>query len=290
MTDVKEYLMRLGLNEYQAKVMIALFDNPDSDAKELSEESKIPYTKIYEVLDALERRGLVKYSMGKPKIYRALEPTTVINSLVETQKSQLKKIEERQNDVLKDLCHEIKDKERYKFEPKIWIIDGEQATWDAFRDNLDKANKWMIGLATTKIFKCMWAHLGMINSLYQAFIKRKIRGRGIYPSTFGAKDVYDALKMAGLTKVVYKVMKINGSENFGARQLLEGEIYNDFISYDKKVLMIPLKDAKGFVQRSLTIEDKHMVKSMLDYHSMLWEKAKPVGEEWSKCLKGMIRK
>ena len=109
MTDVKEYLMRLGLNEYQAKVMIALFDNPDSDAKELSEESKIPYTKIYEVLDALERRGLVKYSMGKPKIYRALEPTTVINSLVETQKSQLKKIEERQNDVLKDLCHEIRE-------------------------------------------------------------------------------------------------------------------------------------------------------------------------------------
>lgn len=78
-----EYLQRLGLTEYQSKAIVVMFSKQEITAKEISDSAGIPQTKIYQVLKSLEDKELIEVSPGKPRIYRSLEPRTLMAFLLE---------------------------------------------------------------------------------------------------------------------------------------------------------------------------------------------------------------
>lgn len=58
MAGVVEKLKRVGLTEYEAKAYLALLNAHLSTATQISEKSGVPRTKIYAVLESLEKQRL----------------------------------------------------------------------------------------------------------------------------------------------------------------------------------------------------------------------------------------
>jgi sugar-specific transcriptional regulator TrmB len=67
---VCEDLMEIGLTESQARTYISLIENGPLTAKEISETSAVPYSRIYDVLGELVADGWILELEGTPKQYQ----------------------------------------------------------------------------------------------------------------------------------------------------------------------------------------------------------------------------
>jgi sugar-specific transcriptional regulator TrmB len=60
MTELTELFTRLGVSEYEAKVYTALVAHQPATAYEAAKDAGVPTSKVYEVLDRLEARAMVR--------------------------------------------------------------------------------------------------------------------------------------------------------------------------------------------------------------------------------------
>lgn len=68
-------LIALGLTDGEARVFVSLIRMGQSTAGKIVKESRVSYSKVYEVLDRLMAKGLVSYSMkGQIRHFVAVEP------------------------------------------------------------------------------------------------------------------------------------------------------------------------------------------------------------------------
>lgn len=82
-------LKDIGLNEYEARVYLALVRIGKSGTTEISRESGVPFGRVYDVLDSLIKKKLVKEIPEKPKRYYA-EDISYLDELIESKISKLK--------------------------------------------------------------------------------------------------------------------------------------------------------------------------------------------------------
>jgi sugar-specific transcriptional regulator TrmB len=68
----------LGLTEYEMQAYVALVDGGEMPASEVSSVSKVPYSRIYDVLGRLEERGFLQIRRGRPTRYIPRAPTEVM--------------------------------------------------------------------------------------------------------------------------------------------------------------------------------------------------------------------
>lgn len=66
------------LNMYEAKVWTALLSRGVSTAGELSSISGVPRSRAYDVLETLEKKGIIAMKAGKPIKYIAVKPKEVV--------------------------------------------------------------------------------------------------------------------------------------------------------------------------------------------------------------------
>src|SRR6266851_4386159 len=76
----RKALKEFGLTEYEAKVYVSLVESGTQAASELSRTASIPYSKIYEILGNLERKGWVETEQGRPSKYYPKAPSTALES------------------------------------------------------------------------------------------------------------------------------------------------------------------------------------------------------------------
>ena len=65
-------LQELGLKEYEARCFIALSQVSVGTAKEISELSEVPRTRVYDAVRVLEAQGLVEVQHSNPQRFRAV--------------------------------------------------------------------------------------------------------------------------------------------------------------------------------------------------------------------------
>jgi len=82
MEETSKIFERLGLTGYESAVLAALFQAQDVTASDISKASEVPYTKIYSILNSLEKQGFVKMSLERPKRYFPEKPTLIIKRLL----------------------------------------------------------------------------------------------------------------------------------------------------------------------------------------------------------------
>lgn len=70
--ETANLLQELGLKEYEARSFVALTRLPTGTAKDISEISEVPRTRVYNAIDVLEAQGLVEVQHGSPKRFRAV--------------------------------------------------------------------------------------------------------------------------------------------------------------------------------------------------------------------------
>jgi sugar-specific transcriptional regulator TrmB len=74
-------LVRLGITEYEAKVYAALVGLGEGTVRQVHEASKVPRSRVYDVLETLVSKGFVEERHGNPMCYRAVEPHRIIAKL-----------------------------------------------------------------------------------------------------------------------------------------------------------------------------------------------------------------
>jgi sugar-specific transcriptional regulator TrmB len=71
----------LDLNSYEVKIWKALLKNGISTAGQLSEQTEVPRSRSYDVLESLEKKGFVVMQVGKPIKYIAIPPQEVFRRI-----------------------------------------------------------------------------------------------------------------------------------------------------------------------------------------------------------------
>jgi sugar-specific transcriptional regulator TrmB len=67
-------LANIGLNKYERSVYWTLLKKGDLEASKLSQLSRVPIGKIYEILRDLNKYGLVEIQPSRPRKYRTVDP------------------------------------------------------------------------------------------------------------------------------------------------------------------------------------------------------------------------
>lgn len=91
-------LKKLGLNRYEAQAYIGLTKIITGQADEIAEVSNLPRSRIYDILNQLEKKGFVEITRSRPLRYTVIEPTVIFKqekeNLIDELQSTEKKLEE----------------------------------------------------------------------------------------------------------------------------------------------------------------------------------------------------
>lgn len=92
MVDSKAALKEMGLSENEASTYIALLRLGSAIPSELSQKTNIHRINLYDILNRLQEKGVVSYSIvGKRKTYEAIEPKRLLD-LMEEKKKHLEEV------------------------------------------------------------------------------------------------------------------------------------------------------------------------------------------------------
>ncbi|MDZ5812417.1 helix-turn-helix domain-containing protein [Halorubrum sp. AD140] len=134
-----ELLQQLGLQEYEAKAFVALTRVPQGTAKELSEISDVPRTRVYDAVRVLESKGLVEVQHSSPQQFRAVsidEAADTLHEEYETRTERLRKIlasiDDVSTDAEVDVTHEV------------WALSGASAIANRTQRLIDDADREIV--------------------------------------------------------------------------------------------------------------------------------------------------
>ncbi|MCK4498674.1 TrmB family transcriptional regulator, partial [Candidatus Bathyarchaeota archaeon] len=75
---IRRVLKELGLTLYESAVYMTLIERGVLSASEVSEGTQVPFSKVYEVLNNLERKGWVDVEQGRPRRYFPKPPSEAL--------------------------------------------------------------------------------------------------------------------------------------------------------------------------------------------------------------------
>lgn len=78
---IKKIRYHFGLNIYESNVWLALLNKGTASVGEIAEMSGVPRSRVYDVLESLEKQGFAIAQLGKPVRYMAVKPSVVLERL-----------------------------------------------------------------------------------------------------------------------------------------------------------------------------------------------------------------
>ena len=133
-------LREMGLNAYEIDAYIVLLASGQMTAMEISQDAKVPYSKIYEVLNDLKEKGWIKSSESRPFKYYPVPP-------LEATRSTKLKLEDKylnwENTVTETL-QPLYEKRELIERPDMLILRGQQAVFGKLEEVLMKATKEIV--------------------------------------------------------------------------------------------------------------------------------------------------
>jgi sugar-specific transcriptional regulator TrmB len=78
---IKKVKYHFDLNIYESKVWVALLSKNVASVGEIAELSGVPRSRVYDVLESLEKKGFAIAKLGKPVKFIAVKPTIVLDRL-----------------------------------------------------------------------------------------------------------------------------------------------------------------------------------------------------------------
>lgn len=89
-----QLLKELGLTEYESQCFVALSRVPKATARDVSDMSDVPRSRVYDAVDRLHKRGLVDVQQSEPREYRAVSKESALDLLRENYGSTLEATDE----------------------------------------------------------------------------------------------------------------------------------------------------------------------------------------------------
>jgi sugar-specific transcriptional regulator TrmB len=116
-----EVLQQLGLKEYEARCFVGISRLHTGTAKQLSEITEVPRTRVYDAIRVLEAQGLVEVQHSSPQQFRAVP----LDEATETLRDQYDDRIERLNDALNTV--ETVEPDDETTIQQIWSMSGQDA-------------------------------------------------------------------------------------------------------------------------------------------------------------------
>ncbi len=245
----KRALRDFSLTEYEVKTYVSLVESGPLAASELSTAAAVPYSKIYEILGNLERKGWVETEQGRPSKYYAKAPTMALESSRVRMETTLKISQEEAAGELQPLY----EKKGVQEKPDIWIVRGQNNILDKIRESVERTRN--------ELLVAMPVLADPVLSMASPLLS-KIRDRGVKVSLMvPASTGRETLRMIrGLAEVRVR------------EQMFGGGIISDS---NQIILLLGEEPEKGL---TLAISSEHLglVKFGKSYFEYLWENSKPV--------------
>lgn len=242
-------LKEFGLTEYEAKAYVSLVESGAVSASELSRIAGIPYSKIYEIIGNLERKGWVESAQGRPSKYYSKAPSTALESSRIRFETTLKSSEAEALQELQPLY----EKKGVQEKPDIWIVRGQDNIVDKIKETLVETRR--------ELMVAMPAVPEPIVSMATSILSL-LRGKGVNVSVMIPENSSrDTIK------------RLRGSAQVRTRESLFG---GGIISDDNRIILLLGADADKGLTLAISSDHIGLVRFGKSYFEYLWESSKPV--------------
>lgn len=117
-----EQLEQFGLSAYAARTFVALLRLGTGTAREISQVSEVPRTRVYDAIDELHDRGLVDVQQSSPKQFWSVS--------AETASRTFEHEFERRIERLQTALDELEPTDRQAEQRGVWTVDGQSNVTD----------------------------------------------------------------------------------------------------------------------------------------------------------------
>ncbi len=242
-------LKDFGLTEYEVKAYIALVEAGPMPASQLSTTATIPYSKIYEILGNLERKGWVESEQGRPSKYFPKPPATALESSRVRMENTLKS---SQSEAMSEL-QPLYEKKGVQERPDIWIVRGQNNILDRIRETLGRTKRELL-VAMPVVPESV---ISIATPLLSLMSSRGIKVSIMVPSLTGKDSIR---KLKGLAEVRVREQMFGGG----------------MISDSNQIIIFLGEEPEKGLTLAISSEHEGLVRFGKSYFEFLWESSKPV--------------
>lgn len=87
-SEIKSAMKNLGFTDYYINIYIKLLSDGEMDARKLSNKTSVPYSRIYEVLNEMIRKGIINKIEGRPSTFVGVNPSEMFENLKNRMESE----------------------------------------------------------------------------------------------------------------------------------------------------------------------------------------------------------
>ena len=246
--DAKKILHQIGLTEYETRAYLILLERGVMTASEVSEHGGVPYSKVYETLNSLERKGWVEVERGRPSRYFPKAPSESL----EAARLRLEDMVGSWKRVILGELQPLYEKRELMEKPDIWILRGEFSILAKLKEMLDVAKNELM-IAVPAFAK------GFVDA--SVSVLGRVRSSGVRVQIMMTEGEY--------IKKISKVGEARVRDNlFGGGVIVDGK---------EALLFLGEADTKRSYNGLLVIWSNHigLVKFAREYFQLLWDTAKP---------------
>lgn len=171
-------LVKLGLKEYEARIYVALVGLGEANVRTIHEVSRVPRSRVYDILGELTSKGFVEVREGSPLVYRTVPPDIVVSAL----QKEMNKAAEDSIDALETLSLNA----RQKYVP-LWYLQGDWSITNHLKAIIDRVGETLLILALdTEVTKRYASLIGIATQKCHVKIIFKEGAKGSFVPVPGA--------------------------------------------------------------------------------------------------------
>ncbi|MCK4327428.1 MAG: hypothetical protein KAW41_03025 [Candidatus Diapherotrites archaeon] len=253
-------LSGLGLTDYQAQALAALFALKRATATELIPLTEIPKARVYGVLEELVTFGAVRKKPSRPRVYVVLEPEKAVSAVISFwEKKEAQKISR-----MKDLKKQITKKIHYSGEPTrekgefLQILAASPASENETLQLYRQARKRI------RILTGVFEYFPAIKSELAKARARGVKVEVIFSSSPRKESV--ALQK----KSVVGLKEIGAQVRFATEMPLRGTI----IDSDKSLFSVDVKRMAPSRKDMALTENANLVHVLNTFFDVLWKESR----------------
>ncbi|MFC7021076.1 MULTISPECIES: TrmB family transcriptional regulator [Haloarcula] len=138
-----EQLERFGLSAYAARTFVALASLGTGTARDVSQASDVPRTRVYDAIDELHDRGLVDILQSSPKEFWAIS--------AETASRTFERELQHRTELFQTALSELEPVDRRVEQRGVWTVNGQPAVTDRVLDFFDNAEEELVYMTVEEL-------------------------------------------------------------------------------------------------------------------------------------------
>ena len=135
--EARKTLRQIGLTSYETRAYLALIESGVMTASQVSERSDVPYSKVYETLNSLQRKGWIETKKGRPTRYYPKAPSEAFQAT----RLRLEENIRLWNQAVIEELQPLYERREFREKPDIWILRGESSVLAKLHEMLDGTRK-----------------------------------------------------------------------------------------------------------------------------------------------------